>query len=190
MQAIVEKAKKLFHEKIKEFGSDPYHLLQHLTEVEKWAKLILKKYPHVDEEIIFLSVWLHDIGHYPIPTKIDHAVRSEKTAKEFLEKENYPEEKIKKVLHCIRAHRCKDVLPESFEAKILAFIDSASHMTDTMYFDIAKNNKNDGKPFRVYAKMERDFRDLSFFPEIKKQMIPLFNSWEKLLKEYEKIELK
>jgi hypothetical protein len=80
-------------------------------------------------------------------------------------------------------------MPKSLEAKIMAFIDSASHMTDSMYFDMAKDAKEKKENFRVYAKMERDLRDLSSFPEIQKELTGLYNAWQNLIKEYEKINL-
>ena len=107
----------------------------------------------------------------------------------ILEKENYDKLKIEKVLHCVRSHRCRDVMPETLEAKIMAFIDSASHMTDSMYFGMAKDDKNMKQQFRVYSKMERDLRDLSTFPEAKEKLLGLYDAWQKLIKEYEKIDL-
>lgn len=187
MQTIIEKAKAHFLQMVSDFGSDPYGLLPYVPEAEKWAKLILKRYPQANEEVVLLGIWLHDLGHYPVPTDIDHAVRSEQRAEEFLSKEGYPGEKMKEVLHCVRAHRCRDVMPESIEAKIIAFADSASHMTDSMYFDMSKQDKENNESFRAYAKMERDFRDLSHFPEIQKEMAGLHSAWKKLLEEYEKI---
>lgn len=190
MTIIIEKAKAEFLQMVKEFGSDPYGLRSHVPEVEKWAKYMLKKYPQADEEVVLLAVWLHDLGHYPIPTNIDHAIRSEERAREFLEKEDYPKDKIDRVLHCVRAHRCRDVMPDFFEAKIIACIDSASHMTDFMYFDMAKNDKQNNREFKVYAKIERDYRDLAAFPEIQNELKELYESWKKLIKIYEKIDLK
>ena len=187
MQFIIEKAKTQFQQMVNNFGSDPYHLISHVPEAEKWAKFMLKKYPQANEEVVLLAVWLHDIGHYPIPTDIDHAIRSEQRAEEFLVSESYPKDEMKEVLHCVRAHRCSDVIPETLEAKIMAFIDSASHMTDSMYFDIARDDKEKNDSFRVYAKMERDLRDLASFPEIQKDMIGIYNAWKKLIEEYEKI---
>ena len=189
METIIEKAKNKFIQTVNDFGSDPFHLLSHIPEVEKWGLFMNKRYPESDIEIIMLSAWLHDIGHYPIPTDIDHAVRSEQRAREFLEKENYDKLKIEKVLHCVRSHRCRDVMPETLEAKIMAFIDSASHMTDSMYFGMAKDDKNMKQQFRVYSKMERDLRDLSTFPEAKEKLLGLYDAWQKLIKEYEKIDL-
>lgn len=188
-ETIIEKSKNLLIKTINDFGCDPYHLLSHVPEAERWAKYMAKKYTEVDEEILLLSVWLHDVGHYPTPTEIDHAVRSEQRAKEFLEKENYDKEKLKAVLHCVRAHRCKDVMPETLEAKIMAFVDSASHMTDFVYLDMAKIDKQNKEEFRAYAKMERDMRDLGIFPEIQSKMQDLYSAWHNLIKKYEELDL-
>lgn len=187
MATIIEKAKAEFLKMVDDFGSDPYHLLSHVPEVENWANRMSKKYPETNEEVILLAVWLHDLGHYPIPIEIDHAVRGEQRAKEFLEKENYPKENMEKMLHCVRAHRCRDVMPESLEAKILVFSDSASHMTDTMYLDMARGDKRANQKFRVYEKMERDFRDLALFPEVQSELAELYEAWKVLLNAYEKI---
>jgi len=189
MTTIIEKAKEKFLQMIDDFGLDPYHLRSHVPEVEKWAKYLLKKFPQADEEVVILAVWLHDLGHYPIPAEVDHAIRSEERAKEFLEKLNYPKDKIDKVLHCVRAHRCRDIMPNSTEAKIIACVDSASHITEPMYFDMAKDDKENNRDFRVYAKMERDFRDLSAFLEIQNELKELYETWKKLIKIYEKIDL-
>ena len=187
--SIIKKAKRLFFKMIIDYGSDPYLLKSHILEVERWAIYVLKKYPKADQKVVLLSVWLHDIGHYPVQNKVDHAVRGIKRAKKFLNSEKYAKEKIDIVLHCIRAHRCKDVLPKTLEAKIIAFIDSASHMTDSMYFDIAKKDKAQRKEFKVYSKIERDWRDMSLFPEFKHELVGLYKLWKLLLREYEKFNL-
>lgn len=189
MATIADQAKEKFFQMINDFCSDPYHLRPHVPEVEKWAKHLLKKFPEANAEVVLLAVWLHDLGHYPIPAKIDHAIRSEERAKEFLEKLNYPKDKTDKVLHCVRAHRCRDVMPSSIEAKIIACADSASHMTESMYFDMAKDDKENSRDFRVYAKMERDYRDLGAFPKIQNELKELYETWKKLIKIYEKIDL-
>jgi len=189
MVKIIEKTKKLFEQTIKDFESDPYKLQNHVFEVEKWAHFMLKKYPKAKSKIVLLAVWLHDIGHYPIPTDKDHAIRGEQRAKVFLKKENLSKDEIKKVLHCVRSHRCNDILPISIEAKIIAFADSAAHLTDDLYFDIARKDKENKKPFKVYLKMERDLRDLSLFPNEKKKILELSANWKKLLKSYEKINI-
>ncbi len=187
MTTNIEKAKKEFLQTIDDFGADPYRLRNHVPEAEKWARRLLKDNPEADVEVVLLSVWLHDIGHYPVPTDIDHAVRGERRTKEFLEKIGYPKDKMDKVLHCIRSHRCKDVMPNTIEAKIIACVDSASHMTEPMYFDMARVDKENGSEFRAYAKMDRDFRDLEAFPEIQNELKEIYENWKKLIKSYEKL---
>lgn len=186
---IVDQTREKFFQMIADFGSDPFQLRRHVPEVEKWAKHLLKKFPEADPEVVLLAVWFHDIGHYPVLTEIDHAVRGEERAKEFLEKANYPKDKMEKVLHCVRAHRCRDVMPNTIEAKIMACIDSASHMTDRVYFDMAKDTKESNHDFDVYGKMERDYRDLGAFPEIQNELKELYEAWKNLIKIYEKIDL-
>lgn len=189
MNKLIEKAKKEFFQMIDDFGSDPYHLRPHVPEAEKWAARLLKKLPEADSEIVFLAVWLHDLGHYPASADIDHAIRGEERAKNFLEKQNYSKSKMKSVLHCVRSHRCRDVMPSSIEAKIVACVDSASHITESIYFDIAKDEKKHNYSLSVYAKMDRDLRDLGAFPEIQEELKELLETWKKLIRLYEKIDL-
>jgi 23S rRNA maturation-related 3'-5' exoribonuclease YhaM len=188
MNNVIDNTKKEFLRYIDQYGPDFYNLISHVTEMEKWGKFMCENYPDADKEIIMLSVWLHDIGHYPIPTDIDHAVRSEERAKEFLTEIKYQEDKMTRVLHCVRSHRCKDVLPNTLEAKIIAFIDSASHITDGIYYKIEKDYKLGITPTRALDKMERDIRDLDAFPEIKEKIIGLYEAWKKLIIEYDKID--
>lgn len=186
---IIIKAKKLFQIHIKKVGYDPYGLVSHVEEVEKWANYLCDQHKKADREVVMLGVWLHDYGHYPLPADMDHAIRSEQWSRRFLKRQKYPISKMSKVLHCIRAHRCKDVLPQTIEAKIVACADSASHMTDSMYMDMARDDKALRHDFRVYEKMDRDFRDVAAFPEVKKTLTPIYKAWKKLIQEYEKIEL-
>ena len=141
MSKIVEDSKKYFFNKISKYKEDPYGLLNYVPEVEKWSKYMLKKYKDANRDVVLASSSLHDIGHYPLQRKEDHAVIGEKISKSFLKNKKIREEKVGQILHCIRAHRCRDVMPNSIEAKIVAFSDSASHITDCLYFDIAKKNK-------------------------------------------------
>lgn len=118
MDTLIDKAKTEFLKTIKDFGSDPFTLEGHGREVEKWAKKLLSFYPQADKEIVLLSVWLHDLGHYPINPNEDHAITSERKAVDFLKKEGYDPAKEKQILHCVRAHRCKDVLPKQLKLKL------------------------------------------------------------------------
>ncbi len=137
---IVEKAKE-YCLGIIEKSDDIYDLDRHLPEAERWAKKIMAGYPEADREVVLLIVWLHDISHYVGDKGTDHAARSEKMAEEFLKKNKYDPEKMRQVLHGVRSHRNRDIAPETLEAKIFACADSASHMTDICYLDIAQTGR-------------------------------------------------
>jgi uncharacterized protein len=174
---LLQKAKHFAFEIIKNNGTDPWGLVNHLPEVEKWGRFLLDKHPEADKDVVLLSSWLHDAGHYPI-TEIDHAVKSEIITKEFLEKENFNTDKISKVLHCIRAHRCKDVLPETLEAKIIACADSASHLTDVYMYS---NMLGESRAKLALEKLERDYRDIGEFPEVEAKLKNIYEAWKKII---------
>jgi HD superfamily phosphodiesterase len=154
------------------------YLPGHIASVEKWACKIMKGYPKASRKICLLSVWLHDIGHSLSHKK--HHIESEKEVRRFLKTIKINSEKIEKVAHCVRAHRCRDVMPKTIEAKILAAADSASHFTDGAYMDMLVHGY---KKF-VSEKIERDYRDVGLFPNLKKELTPLYNAWKTLLKAY------
>jgi len=183
VSGISIKAKKMFDKYI-ESNEDIYNLNCHIEELERLAEKIVQKFPDLDKEILLLAVYFHDIGYYPLNPNEDHAVTGERIARKFLEKEKYSNEKMEKALHAIRAHRCKDILPDTLEARAFAFMDSASHMTSKVYFEMVK----DGKGKKALEKLERDYRDLAIFPEIKKEMEPLYLSWKSLITSLTKFE--
>jgi hypothetical protein len=53
-----------------------------------------------------------------------------------------------------------------------------------MYLEMVKQ----GKGKKALEKMERDYRDLAIFPEIKKEMEPLYHSWKSLITNLTKFE--
>lgn len=174
---MVDKTKQHFIDTVTKAGSDYAYLLRHLPQVEKWAKKLLDRKPEADKEVALMGVWLHDIGQVIGNKETDHAVNSETEAKRFLAEIGANPDLISRVAHCARAHRCKDVQPETIEAKVLAVADSASHMTDIVYIDMANRGDLEG----AKAKLERDYRDISLFPELKEEIAPLYQAWTKLL---------
>jgi hypothetical protein len=178
--SLLQKTKELMLGIIAQNGSDPWCLTSHLPEAQKWARFLTKNHPEADSEVVLFSVWLHDSGHYPI-TPEDHAIKSEKIAKDFLEKEKFDPAKLALVLHCVRAHRCKDIMPRTLEAKILACADSASHMTDpSMYPSMIA----EGRAVAALEKLERDYRDTESFPEAQKKLKDFYDAWKKILTAY------
>ncbi len=185
MMNIVDVARLEFRSSIIDFPSDPYQLIQHVEECEKWARYLLCCEPEANSEIVLLAVWLHDIGHYPIPTDEDHAVRSAAHSEIILHKFNYDKVLTDQVIHCVRSHRCKDEMPETLEAKILTGADSASHMTDTVYFSIARADKASGSPLRALDKIQRDIDDVANFPKLASKLSKLSKAWYSVLEAYE-----
>lgn len=102
---VLQKAAKhvynLFHEHSD--GNSLYHNYNHTHEVVEQAEEIAHgmKLSKSDIEIVMIAAWFHDTGYLHSPK--DHEERSAEIAAEFLRKQKYPEEKIDKVVGCIRA---------------------------------------------------------------------------------------
>lgn len=115
-QKILAEAKKHF---IRARGS---HNFDHVERVLKMATRIGKK-EKADLEILKLAAILHDISRHNSDKEkgqTDHAKDGADTAAEILKKYKFPEEKIAKIIHCIKAHRFRGtVKPKTLEAKIL-----------------------------------------------------------------------
>jgi putative nucleotidyltransferase with HDIG domain len=160
-EAVVAEAKETEH-------IDDWFLPQHLVEVERYANLLCDKFPEADRDVVGLGVWFHDIGRLRGHDE-GHDVYGAEEAKKVLKNEGYPSDKIDGVYEVCRAHRCKDVKPESLEAKILATADAMSHFTHSFYFRLFQFYK-DEKSFEeireiVRKKLERDFNDKIAFDE-------------------------
>lgn len=182
----IDKAKNNLVQEIASAESDPYGIVSHTQIVERWANFLLDNHPEADKEITLMGVWLHDIGHYPLD-EIDHALRGEERAKRFLNTLNLSPQQKEAIIHCVRAHRCRDVQPETIEAKIVACADSASHFIDFAYLDALMRNKHLDRKYSVMEKVERDYRDISLFPEVKVKLEKLYLRWKELIREFEKI---
>ena len=90
-----------------------YHMAAHLAAVED-----------ADLEIVRAAVLLHDASGSHLAEQTDretHHHASADFARQVLQDEGWPEERIQAVLHCIRAHRFRDnnEQPQTLEAKIL-----------------------------------------------------------------------
>ena len=177
----VLRARKHFLEAFKKTKNPIYlYLPRHVAVVEKWARIILLDYPKIDKSILLISVWLHDIGLLFWDKEKDHAIKSETEARHFLLEIGTVPEIIEAVAHCIRAHRGRDVLPKTLEAKVLAAADSASHLTDINYLVQMSQGHRD----YTIGKLERDYRDICVFPKLEKVLTPLYFAWKKLLGVY------
>jgi len=151
----------------------------HVDVVVRWTERLCELYPQADKDVAVIAAWFHDLGHF-IGSEKDHAVNSEKEARNFLEKEGLSEEKIVKITHAVRAHRNNDIQPNTIEAKIVCCADSASHLTAEVYLNILSDNTRE----KTLGKLERDYRDLSDFPLIKKELTPLYHAWRGVIEKF------
>ena len=181
MSEICEKAYEELKKAVAKNNSGKIEIENHINEMLKWVDFLLEEYPNIDCEVVKIAVYLHDIGHF-LPGEEDHAVLSENFAAGFLEKNNYP--KTKEALHCVRAHRNRDVIPKTLEAKAVTVADSLSHISNGVYWVMIKEGQALEK---VVGKIKRDYRDLSFFPKIQTKMENICVAWEKIVVEYQKI---
>lgn len=159
----------------------------HYYFVEISAMKFCDFHPEADREIVKLAVWLHDVGHFVLDYSgdynqaEDHAVVSEEMGRKFLEGNDVDSEKIDKILHCVRAHRNRDVAPETIEAKIVAAADSASHLIgDGVYTFVLRRYGTES----AIDKLERDYRDMKIIPEATKELHGLYENWRNLLENY------
>ena len=110
----------------------------HTIKVAEKAEWLLKKLPEANRDVVMLSVWLHDIYYLiDMSREEEHAALGADEAVKILKEKGFSNEVVKGVEHAIRAHSCKNVKPETVEAKILATADAMSHFTPEFYLSIA-----------------------------------------------------
>lgn len=162
---IVEKARKFVEkESLKPgscYGYEPYKY--HFVPMVRYAADLAQKLG-ADVELVQLAAWLHDIGSIRYG-RDNHHITGAKIAKDFLQSQNYPDEKIKLVEKCILNHRSstkKDC--QSLEEKIISDADAISNFDNLagifkaafIYeeLDQAEASKS------VKAKLERKWKNL------------------------------
>ncbi len=109
-----------------------YHDIVHTKEVVEITGKIGKEIGinDIDLEILLIAAWFHDTGH--ILQFMGHEEISCDFAKEFLEKNDYPAERINRVLKCIIATKI-DIEPETLIEEIICDAD-LNHLGTEKYF--------------------------------------------------------
>lgn len=158
MSNIIEKTKhfttNLFLKKLD--SKYVYHNLKHVNRVVK-STMELIDHSELDEEqreVLILTAWLHDIGFTKGHEK--HEEESCKIASNFLKKEGYPEEKIKKVTDCILATK-RGYTPQNILEKIIRDAD-CSHFGKTNFAETSEYLRQELALLNIasYSKKEWD----------------------------------
>ena len=107
---------KIFHY----FENGKGHGFDHTERVHNLAIKIANS-EECDMEVVKAAALLHDVCRKrEEETGLCHAEEGSKLAPEILKENNFPEEKIDNVVHCIKVHRfSRGFKPETKEAKIL-----------------------------------------------------------------------
>ena len=141
--------------------ADPVHDFDHVLRVYRMAERLASA-EGADLEIVRAAALLHDAqGSAPggkAAVRANHHQASADFAGEVLAAENWPEERIAAVQHCIRAHRFRDhsESPQTLEAKVIFDADKldvigAIGAVRTIIYAVL-----DGKP--VYSEPSDHFR--------------------------------
>lgn len=103
-------------------NADAVHDFSHIERVYHMVER-LARLEGADLEIVRAAALLHDADGTTPGSEVrkEHHLRSAEIAEKVLEAEGWPEERIKAVQHCIRAHRYRDDRepPQTIEAKCL-----------------------------------------------------------------------
>ena len=164
----VEEVKQYVMQKIKwhkETAEDHFDFWnEHIKYVYDEATNLAKEY-NADMEIVKIGALLHDIALInKVGTKVDHHINGAKIAEEVLNKLNYPQERIKRVVGCVYNHRISKNAT-NIEELCVADADILAHFDNIpMVFDILFNVRGmqlaEGRE-ELEKYIEKDYNDLS-----------------------------
>ncbi|MDR1026567.1 MAG: HD domain-containing protein [Lactobacillus sp.] len=149
----------------------------HIVVVEEKANWLCDKLPEADRDIVMMGVWLHDIIHFiDLENRDIHAELGAEYARNVMQEEGFSAEVTDKVVEAVRAHSCKDVMPQSLEAKILATADAMSHFAPEYYLGIAMDGAVGKKGIDAYFrwarnKLNKDFNGGKIFFDFAKREV-------------------
>lgn len=168
MPNIIEEIKKeilKLNEAYIKNSSDGYDFWnEHIKYVYEESRKLAIKY-NADLEIVELGALLHDIALISnIGTREEHHINGANIARELLNKHNYPEDKIEKVVSCIYNHRSSKNA-KNIEELLVADADILAHFDNIpMLFNSAFKRNNISltniKDY-MYEMFEKDYNDLS-----------------------------
>lgn len=172
--SIIDRVKEYVLKQINEYkenSNDHYDFWnEHIKYVYKESINLAKEY-NADLEIVSLGALLHDIALInKIGDRKDHHINGKIISKEILEKFNYNDEKLNRVLKCVYNHRSSKNA-ETIEELCVADADILAHFDNIpMLFNSAFVRSNIPlSEIRNWMKecFEKDYNDLSDRTKIK-----------------------
>ena len=169
----------------------------HQTEVVRYAEKLLDIYKEADRDIVLISCWLHDIGHYHakngkeiLKVKKKHHINGAKIAENMLSKYDLDKKDVDKIKNCVLRHRNHAPYPaRTLEEKIVVAADTLSHFGSIFYFTYFKFHPEHTLERMVkddLEKIERDWRDLKILPKVRPMVEAEYKTIKKLLENYDK----
>ncbi len=144
----------------------------HLLQVEKFVKVLLKKLPKANKEIVMLAVWCHDLQRVR-NLKGDHQKIGAREAVKVLKEFAYEKDIISRVKEIVLYHSGNNPKQvKTLEGKILVSADAMSHYYNDFFLRIAVMAQRDIKEFKEWAleKLDRNYNKKIFFPFAKKMI--------------------
>jgi predicted metal-dependent HD superfamily phosphohydrolase len=177
MNEIITKAEKYVKNLYEKSDSKKYtfHNYKHVDRTVNAVKLVADNtgISELDLEILTLAAWFHDIGILELSE--NHEEKSAEIAKQFLRKHKYPDEKIIKILNCIKATNLSKE-PKNIMEQIIRDAD-VIHLGKKSFFkrnaELRREIQNvNGKVFSDKGWIEFDLRFLNnhkFFTDFAKE---------------------
>ena len=109
-------------EKYSDDSWGPRYRWEHTLRVSYWARRLAID-EGADFEKCVVAALFHDVSHFASEDYRQHGVKSAEIAKDFLVKQNYPEDFIEDVTYAIKSH-VGESNPRTIEAKILQDADT------------------------------------------------------------------
>ncbi len=132
-----------------------YHNYNHTQRVVKHIKEFIEteKLNDNDSEMLELAAWFHDIGH--IHGCENHEAKGAQIAREFLTKQEYPENKIKIIEDCIKA-TSMHAQPETRLQKMLCDADF-SHFASKNYEEVSDLLREELKQLNINTYSDKEW---------------------------------
>ena len=165
----------------------------HIVPVVRNA-LTLAKRLDADLKVVEVAAYLHDIGKASMKrekfeAENEHHIIGAKETRKILTKFGCDKEFIKKVEHCVLAHRGRrDPNPETKEAEIIACADAMAHFDIFLYvfsFFLTTRNSFEDAVKEIGEKMERNWNKKLTLPEAKEIAKPKYKAIKLLIKSME-----